>query len=231
MAYTKNVLDVPDLPGIVRFLGASMTQKKFANFTKKPLTNAGKVQAKAVKSGIAVRSNKRRGKKAKKVNFRDSSGALKKSVQVAYRKGGELTPYIVVGVSKKISVPWKRGTKTVQRRPAHYAHLLETGFTAVARSKGQRGRADERWSPRAIKTGKFNSALKKGLSLESMIKAATYKARFLAARRTVVPGNHFFAYALSSSKQEAATVLIDSMKVSIAEVLRSIANTKKTRGR
>lgn len=231
MAYIKNVVDVPDIPAIVRLLGATMTQKQFAKFTKKPLSNAGKVQAKGVKSGIGTRSNRRRGKKARAKNFKDSSGALKKAIQVVTRKGQDLTPYVVVGVDKKVSVPWKRGKTTVNRRPAHYAHLLETGFVAVARSKGQVGRADERWSPRTIKSGRFDLALKRHFSTETLIKAATYQARYLTAKRTKVSGNWFFALALSSTKSQAVSVLIVSMKVSITEVLYRVANEIKQKRR
>lgn len=122
----------------------------------------------AAKRGVPTK--KRKTKKRKW--FEARTGLLKKSLVVKHGVTKKGLPFAVVGPSRKVKVAGYRGDEDAEKRPAHYAHLVEYGFMAKARKAGQIGRKKSKTS----KTGR------KIASVRRMINVAGFKIAGAVAR-------------------------------------------------
>ena len=122
----------------------------------------------AAKRGVP----KKKRKTKKRKWFEARTGLLKKSLVVKHGVTKKGAPFAIVGPSRKIKESGYRGDEDAEKRPAHYAHLVEYGFMAKARKAGQIGRKKSTTS----KTGR------KIASVRRMINVAGFKIAGAAAR-------------------------------------------------
>ena len=122
----------------------------------------------AAKRGVP----KKRRKTKKRRWFEPRTGLLKKSLVVKHGVTKNGAPFAIVGPSRKVKEPGYRGDEDAEKRPAHYAHLVEYGFMAKARKAGQIGR----------KKSKTSKTSRRIASVRRMINVAGFKLAGAVAR-------------------------------------------------
>lgn len=182
-----------------------------------------------------------------------SHGTLRESLSLIYRPrrdGG----YVVVGANRETTRMVKRGKKQIMAQPSKYIHLVEKGFTAVARQKGikgsqreivklfrayrliQRAREDDQFKvsqsqARLIAKYREIAASKTFVDQELARQAKQRYKDFTAARRTEVPGHHFLARAQAATATQAITAMSQAMETGLPKLIQQRLERHATRGR
>jgi len=220
---------VPDLSGVLgplaRALGPEPSQKVF----RKALSEGAKIivkRARELAPGPGKAPKRRKGQ-AKGPKVYGKSGALKKSIKAYFRRGKKSqAAYIVVGANRDYKIPVRRGKKDMYAYPKNYVHLVDRGFTAIARIPGVVGRktnyailrmlrryrvagtnARDISFARALKDG-FDQKLLASDSIKDSNKrrVANYIRGYRKATRTKVPGQFFMERASRETRAQAIKV-------------------------
>jgi len=182
-----------------------------------------------------------------------SHGTLRESLSLIYRPrrdGG----YVVVGANRETTRMVKRGKKQIMAQPSKSIHLVEKGFTAVARQKGIQGsqrdatrlfaahrllkrlREDQDFKLSRSQTrllARYQEIAESKLRVDQSLVSraqARYKD-FSAARRTEVPGHHFLARAQAATATQAITAMSQAMETGLPKLIQQRLERHATRGR
>ena len=220
---------VPDLSRVLvplaQALGPEPSQKVF----RKALSEGAKLivkRARELAPGPGKAPKRRKGQ-AKGPKVYGKSGALKKSIKAYFRRAKKSqAAYIVVGANRDYKISVRRGTKDMYAYPKNYIHLVDRGFTAVARIPGVVGRktnysilrllrrfrkagvnARDISFARALADG-FDKKLLTGNSIKDGNKKriANYIRGYRKATRTKVPGQYFMERASRETRAQAIEV-------------------------
>lgn len=219
-------VELPNIGMMIDRMRAELRDEKMTRkIYRKALTGGGRIMLKAVQMLMPATGKRPRGKGTKPPPKYGATGATRKALSVFYRTGkGKMAAYIVVGVKRSYAIDAKRGKQIVKHQPSKTVHLLEKGFTAVARIPGIVGRrtnysivkvlrrfaGDRRVSlSKALDQGIDDKLLTSGrLKEKNKLRIAKYISAYRSAKRTKVQGKGYFEKARAASADLARDYVI-----------------------
>lgn len=230
-------IKIPDLPRALQRITDLFGPKIAQQVYKKGVMAGGKIMLDAARAKAAWRPPAR--KKRGQPGEYGRTGALPKSLKIKYRTNSSKNySYIVIGVARDKGVTTRRGRQTVVEDPSKTVHLMEKGYTAVARVAGVRGRqgvdvlrsirhlakllkiSRRRLSLRSVSETGFDSTFASYLQESEAKRASRYFAYYRGARRTVVPGRHFMRDSARESQARAILAAKEAMEADFARLLK-----------
>lgn len=210
---------------------------------KKAIIEGGKVSLKMVRKALEQTNGKLTKNKRRQLHY-GKTGALAASMKSMFRTSRNgLYSYAVIGADRDMAILTKRGNQAVYAQPGHYVHLVNEGFTAVARIPGVVGRKTHYQTVKSLKKIGKAMGIEKAhrLGMAKLLMAGTelyydhrfenqkagskYIKKYRAATTTVVPGQKFLQKAAADSLLPSTQ---KAMQVLQAEFDRMLSNMQMT---
>jgi hypothetical protein len=233
------IVSIPRIDAVVERVINEIGLGKGLAVYKKAVMEGGKVSLKMVRKMLEQTNGKLTKNKRSQLRY-GKTGALAASMKCQFRTSRSgLYSYAVIGADRDMAILTKRGNQAIYAQPGHYVHLVNEGFTAVARIPGVVGRQTHYQTVKSLKKIGKAMGIEKAhrLGMAKLLMAGTelyydsrfegqkagskYIKKYRAATTTVVPGQKFLQKAAADSVYPSTQ---KAMEVMQAEFDRMISN-------